>query len=237
VSGELTFVLVHGAGCDRHAWDELAPLLGERVVALDLPGRRDEAGPPPASVAEAARWVFATIEARALRSEYVVLVGHSYGGAIAIECALALPLAALVLVATGARLKVHPRVISAMRAQAESSPGSSGALGWRGGVDPAIVARFDAATSRVPSISTLTDWLAANAFDRMADVARIATPTLAIGGTDDPFTPEKYARYVAEHVPGAELAILEGGGHMCIADDAPRVADCVLSFVRRRVVV
>lgn len=160
-----------------------------------------------------------------------ILVGHSYGGGVAIECALAAPLAGLVLVSSGARLRVHPLVLEAMRANAAAGAPTGASIGWRPGTSRELVARFDAQAALVPSATTLVDWLAADAFDRLADVARIAVPTLVIGGTADELTPPKYARYLAATIPGAELALLEGAGHMCPIEDAARVAALVGAFV------
>ncbi len=194
-------VLVHGAGCDRRVWDSLSPLLPEGTVALDLPGRLG-AEPACATAAEAAKAVFAEIGARGLATRDAVIVGHSYGGAVAIECALAEAIAGLVLISTGARLRVHPDVLAELPSQSAS----------------------------VPRETTRVDWHAADAFDRMHDVARITSPTLVIAGDRDVLTPPKYARYLAAKIPGSRLVLLEGAGHTCITDDAARVAAAITAW-------
>lgn len=198
-----TLVLVHGAGGDHHVWDVLRKELGLDTIALDLPGRGE--GTPCATAGDAARSILATLAARQLDLARTVVVGHSYGGAVAIECALAAPLAGLVLVSTGARLRVHPDVLAAMPARS-----------------PVVTPE----TARI-------DWLAADAFDRMHDVARITTPTLVVGGDRDTLTPPKYAKFLAQNIPGAELVTLAGAGHMCIEEDAPRVAAAIVRLVDR----
>ena len=228
-----TLVFIHGAGCDHHAWDELRAIYSGPCVALDLPGRGETEAAAATTAAEAARSVLATISARGLRTEDAVVVGHSYGGAVAIECALTAPLAGLVLISTGARLRVHPTVIAAMRARAQEGPQSGGGLGWRKDTSAELVARFDAHATRVSPSTALVDWLAADAFDRMTEVARITARTLVIAGDEDPLTPPKYARFLASNIRGAELALLEGAGHMCIVEDAPRVATVLGSFAYR----
>ena len=196
--------MIHGAGGDHHVWDALCAALPEEKFALDLPGRR-AAGPVCASARDAASAVIVEIGARGLRTEDVIVVGHSYGGAVGIECALAAPFGGLVLISTGARLRVHPDVLATM---------------------PAHAAGVSAETAR-------TDWLAADAFDRMSDVSRITAPTLVIGGDRDELTPPKYARYLAAQIPGATLALLSDAGHLCIVDDAPRVAAEITNWLHR----
>lgn len=76
-----TYVLVHGAFEDHAIWDDVAEGLwraGQRVVAVDLPGRDDDHAPPEALTLDGYRdAVAARIDAL---PGPVVLVGHSFGG-------------------------------------------------------------------------------------------------------------------------------------------------------------
>jgi pimeloyl-ACP methyl ester carboxylesterase len=88
-------VLIHGLGQDGKLWDRVAPALAarHRVVIVDLPGH---GGSPPLSSPS----VPAVAEAldRTLKEQNVkraLLVGHSYGGLIALEEAAAHPERAL----------------------------------------------------------------------------------------------------------------------------------------------
>jgi pimeloyl-ACP methyl ester carboxylesterase len=79
-----TVVLVHGAAHGAWAWDRVVPGLraaGLDAVALDLPGQGDDPGPILDLHGDAARVreVVAEIDAP------VLLVGHSYGGAVITE--------------------------------------------------------------------------------------------------------------------------------------------------------
>jgi pimeloyl-ACP methyl ester carboxylesterase len=74
--GDVGFVLVHGAGHGAWCWEEIEPALqalGHRTDAVDLPmtSLRDDASVVPLAV-----------EAMRRRTDRVVLVGHSYGGAV-----------------------------------------------------------------------------------------------------------------------------------------------------------
>jgi pimeloyl-ACP methyl ester carboxylesterase len=61
-------------------------------------------------------------------------------------------------------------------------------------------------------------------FNRIADIdissllPRIEAPTLIVTGDRDPVIPYEHARFMAECIPNAELAILEGAGHMFFAE-------------------
>ena len=54
-------------------------------------------------------------------------------------------------------------------------------------------------------------------YDIRDQLSRIAAPTLFIAGTDDKLVPSaRWARYMVEQVPTAELMLLEGYGHCCL---------------------
>src|SRR5512133_3755617 len=106
-------VLVHGAGAASDDWPpELRALPGRRVLAVDLPGHGAAPGPAPGSVAAFASAVEALLDAHGIAS--AVIAGHSMGGAIALTLALERParVAGLVLVSTGARLRVAPEALA-----------------------------------------------------------------------------------------------------------------------------
>ncbi len=225
-----TLVFLHGAGCDHHMAEPLAEALPDvDVIAPDLPGRGRTSGPPCTTAAEAAAFVGAALDA--LDAPRAFVLGHSYGGGIALELALTRPLAGLVLASTGARLRVHPGVLDAMRSQADTSRESAGLLGWSNGADPQLIARLDAYARAVPSATSLADWRATDAFDRMGALGALRVPTLVLAGADDALTPPKYASYLAAQLAGARLELLAGAGHMLPLDQAARVAPLVRAFL------
>jgi pimeloyl-ACP methyl ester carboxylesterase len=63
----------------------------------------------------------------------------------------------------------------------------------------------------------------------LEDLARVACPSLVIGGRSDIFTPVWMAEEVAARIPSSDLHLYEGAGHAfhweCIDDFNPRVRD------------
>ena len=119
---DLTLVLIHGAGSSATIWDPLIAQLGGRwpTLAPNLPGHGGDAGPRRASIEEYATWLETYLAGRV--DGPVVLGGHSMGGAISLETALRrrMDLAGLILVSTGARLRVRPEVLAGIRVDFEA---------------------------------------------------------------------------------------------------------------------
>lgn len=241
-----TLVLVHGAGRNHLAWDEVLPKLGGLdLVVPSLPGRCGSEGAPVGTVAEAAAWL--RILLRKLGLSRVVVAGHSYGGAIALEYALAEAeaeaeagdrprtgpeFAGLAMICSGARLRVAPALLAELEEAVGEGLGSELATKLAGRKsDPDILRRQEAAASKTPAKATLADWRAADAFDRLGAVEGVLCPTLIIGGEADELTPPKYARYLADRIPGARLELLEGAGHMLPFERHDTVAAQLREFV------
>ncbi len=202
----VTVVFVHGSGGNAATWDAVIAALPARDChAVTLPGRVGSPGDPAESAQEAAAWLAGELERRGL--DDVVLVGHSFGGAIVLEAALqwSPPPRAIVLVATGARLRVHPAIL-AYFAEHSVMPGA-----WTAGLPAEAVARLEAAQAGVPHATMVTDWRAVDRFDRLGQLGAIEVPALVLVGRDDALTPVRYATRLRDELPRAELVVLDGG--------------------------
>ena len=85
--------------------------------------------------------------------------------------------------------------------------------------------------------STPANLLATMALNADIDVRQvlpaIRVPTLVLHGTEDLAVSPQNARQLAEQIPGAELILLEGAGHLYLSEQAEAVDAAVLDFVRR----
>jgi len=129
-----TLALVHGAGGTRLHWPaELRRLPGTTVYTLDLPGHgrsKPGAGHPVYTVESYAEAVAAFFSAIGIKK--AVIAGHSMGGAIALMMALNFSdrVAGLVLLATGARLRVAPAILEGIHSNFERSVELITRLAW-----------------------------------------------------------------------------------------------------------
>jgi magnesium chelatase accessory protein len=87
-SSELTLVLLHGTGASAHSWSGLAPLLSKqfKVLTLDLPGHGFTELPDDESMSSKGMALLILKLLADLNIINCVLIGHSAGATIAIEC-------------------------------------------------------------------------------------------------------------------------------------------------------
>lgn len=111
------------------------------------------------------------------------------------------------------------------------------------GVPPELEAKApkeerDRTTEIMRNILPLSDRVAGIAVDSSTEIApwpldRIAAPTLVISAKDDLFGTLPGARFTAAHIPGAELEVLNNGGHLMLGQ-RDRVNAIIGSFLKRR---
>lgn len=236
-----SLVLIHGAGEDRRMWDRQVAALGaaHRVLAVDLPGRGERLDVPAArTLADRARDVLAQMDAAGM--DRAVVVGHSMGGAVALLLALDHParVAGLVLVCTGARLRMHPDFVERARRRAEGAePAEGPTIPLDLTVAPCIAPddlRFAAARATgVPPATVYADFLATDGFDVRDRLGAVQVPTLVVGGDQDRMTPPRFSEYLAAGIPGARLVILSGCGHRPFVERTAAFDQALAGFLRQ----
>lgn len=224
-------VLIHGAGANAGVWEPLrAPLSSFDLYAPDLPGRGDSSSPACERAEDAARWLEGELDA--LDARGVIVLGHSYGGAVALELALSSSrVARLVLVASGARLRVHPAILEGAERAVEGGAPLPSDLAFTPLASRDAIDAYARAASATPPEATLADWRACDAFDRRGALAALDVPVLVMTGAADALTPPKYQRYLVEHLPRAQLELVEGAGHMLPWERPAELARAVRAWV------
>jgi pimeloyl-ACP methyl ester carboxylesterase len=234
VAGSRTLVLVHGAGGTRLHWPaELRRLPGVTVYTIDLPGHGRSGGQgrdTTEGYAEAVASFFHTVGI-----EQAVVTGHSMGSAIAITLALDFAdcVAGLVLIAAGARLRVAPTILEGIRSNFEKSVELITRFAWASEAAPALTELGRHALLETSPNVLLGDFTACDHFDVMGRLREIEVPTLVVAGSADQLTPIKYAHFLAEHISGAHLVIIENAGHMVMLERPAEATKAVREFLDR----
>ncbi len=226
-------VFVHGAGGSSQCWSgQLATLDGKyRAVAVDLPGHGKSSGEPLSTVTGLAEFI--ADFTRSLPIDRFVLAGHSMGGAVAQEFALGYPdrLLGLILIGTGARLRVSPQILGALAGGRLPFASASHLYATTAAADLLSAAFED--LRQVPTAVFHADFQACNRFDRVGDVANIKLPTQIIVGDQDTMTPLKYSQFLHNTIERSALTIIPGTGHMCMQEKPEDVTTTVMDFLNR----
>jgi pimeloyl-ACP methyl ester carboxylesterase len=227
-------VLVHGAGGTHLNWpDALRALPGRRVLAVDLPGHGQAPPPGRRSVPDYASAVRGMLDA--LGVARAVVAGHSMGGAIALTLALDAPerVAGLVLVGTGARLRVAPAVLEAAAdpARAGEVAAMVAAASFGSGAGDDARAGYAREIAAQPPGVLHGDLSGCDVFDVMARLDDVRAPALVVVGTEDRLTPPKYAALLRSRLPGRALLEVPGAGHMVAREAPDAVTAAVAAFL------
>ena len=227
-----TVVLIHGAGGSHLVWPaELRRLPHTAVYTLDLAGHGRSHPPGRRTIATYAEDILDFITALSL--ENVTLVGHSMGGAIVQQIGLAAPprVSSLILLGTGAKLRVSPSILEAAEADVETAVNLINQYLWGSTPTPKMIAANRNIMLSCSAGVLLGDFVACNGFDLREQVAKIQLPTLVVSGTKDQMTPSKFGQFLADQLPNGAFALLDGVGHMLMLEAAEEVERLVRQFL------
>jgi len=226
-------LLIHGAGENHLVWPiGLRRLPGTIGYAIDLPGHGKSTGMGRSTIADYAAWAISFLDA--LHIEMAVFIGHSLGGALAQQLALTHPnrTTALVLMATGAKLRVAPQLLDLAHNDFSAAVDLIAEWEW-GSAAPAEIKELGKQQLLLNSpVVMLDDYRACDAFDVREQLKTIISPTLIIAGDADRMTPLKHATFMAEQIPGARLHVIPAAGHMVMLEAADAVTQAVIDFLR-----
>ncbi len=137
------------------------------------------------------------------------------GGAIVQTLALAHPevIKGVVLVGTGARLKVLDVILNGIKSNFEEAVKKINELSYSPKAPPILIERGVSDLIRCRPEVLFGDYYACNQFDIMKDVEKIHLPTLILCGDVDQLTPLKYSQFLYNQINGSILEVLSNAGH------------------------
>ena len=227
-----TILFIHGSGGNHKSWPDGLRSLGKiGVVLVDLPGHGLSAGSGRSIVNDYAEFLDDFVSTLGLVR--VIVAGHSLGGAIALELALKQPvwLTGLVLVGTGARLRVHPDILDGTRRDYTKTVDLI--CQWAFGPDASkelIDGSRNALLDTDPGV-TRGDFVACNAFDIGSRVGDIGYPTLIVSATDDCLTPPKYGTFLNQHIKNSQYCLIQRAGHMMAIEKPEAFMAGLVAFI------
>ncbi len=221
---------IHGAGNTGLVWHYQTEQFKDSE-AVNLPGHPE--GKLCTSIDQYAEWLHQY--ARRKGCSQLVLAGHSMGGAVAQAYALSYPkdVKALILIDTGARLRVSPKFIELLE------DGINEPAAWLrnmvelpyNSVNPDVARKIIDGMINVGVAVQLNDFRCCDKFDIMDKISQITIPTLVICGSEDDMAPVKYSQYLVDKIVGARLVVVEGGTHHCFLEKPSEVNRAIEEFL------
>ncbi len=237
-----TVVLLHGIG--GAAWGPTLPALAPApVLDWPLPGYGGTALPGETSFAGWARALREALDRAEIPRADVL--GHSIGGMLAQEFALAFPerVRSLVLYGTTpafggrdpafAEAFLRDRLAPLDRGRDMAALAAEMMPAMLGPDAPAEAAPAAiAAMAAVPEEAYRAAVRCLTTFNRRDDTARIAAPTLLIAGEKDPLAPPKTMERMRDAIRGSKLVVLPVAGHLAHLECPAAFNAAVRDFLR-----
>jgi pimeloyl-ACP methyl ester carboxylesterase len=240
-------VMIHGAQGDQSMFTGFAPAFVHafRVLTFDQRGSGlSEKPDAPCSMAMLADDTAALMDHVGFSSAHIL--GVSMGGMIAQEFALRHPqkTRSLVLGCTtpggpnAVRLSDHAfaKAYSTQPITAEERGRAlAEACFTKGYIDrhPEVIpAMIESRRQRpIDPVALGHRMKAVYAHDTFARLPQISCPTLVITGKDDVLISWENSQLIAEHIPGAQLVVLEPAGHLFWGEQPEQSRNAILSFL------
>lgn len=235
--GAQAVIVMHGWGCKASTVQVLADAASSpatTVYNLDLPGFGGSQEPPADwGVYDYARFIGAFADS--LGIERPVLIGHSYGGRIAIVYASQRPVGKLILVDSAGikprrSLRYYIKVYS-FKAAKHLLPLL---LGRKKGGEIIDRMRGKAGSADYQAASPVMRRVMSTSVnqDLRHLMPSIKAPTLLIWGEKDTATPLRDARTMERLIPDAGLVCYEGCGHYSFLDRPGQTTAVIKSFLK-----
>ncbi|MDI6592077.1 MAG: alpha/beta hydrolase [Patescibacteria group bacterium] len=240
IAGEgFPLLILHGWGGSSDSWIKIQKILakeGYKVICPDFPGFGKSKTPfEPWGIAEYVDWLADFINFQNLEKFFIL--GHSFGGRVAIRFAVKYPekLKSLIL-CNSAGIK-HPlsidRRIFWILAKIGNilfslNPLTRFQIGARN-ILYTLARRKDYLKAKDVMKETIKKILAD---DLLSDLPKIKTPTLIIWGQKDRIVPLKDAYLMKEKIPDSELKILTKVGHSPHLEVPEKLTEIIIQFLR-----
>jgi pimeloyl-ACP methyl ester carboxylesterase len=243
-------VLLHGLGGSLEAWDHERVLLADQgftTIAIDLRGHGKSDRPQKP---EDYDFLVSALDIKAIieqeRVSHPVVVGHCFGGMVAIMMESTFPQTAkgLILVDTAykspflvRRLASYPVVKVVITKLLERLPSlrrsSHRNFSDFKNTNDLNLRRF---VSDVLHTSLRSYFLCFGQFcqyDASEVLANITVPTLIIAGTEDRIIPPSVAAELEKHISSAELAYIERANHILVLNNPQELVETIQTFLSR----
>ncbi len=221
-------IFIHGAGNEGSVWSNLIGYLNGnyKIFTPDLPGHGKQKGTID-NIDNYAVWVLNYIKKTGLSD--VVLIGHSMGGAICIKAATDKCISGLVVVDSGLKLPVSPKIINGLKENMTTTVETIAQWSFSKSADGELKKKaVDMMLKNKNAL--LNDFNACKTYEGYKEAGTIDIPCFVIVGRYDVMTPLELAAETAEHLK-TKVEIVENAGHMVQLENPSELAKKIDDFL------
>ncbi len=233
VKSKKVMIFIHGSGGDSSTWKNQLEIDNNYcIIALDLPSHGKSDKFENLSLNLYVDVLKNLIDS--LKYETLVLCGHSLGGVIIQSYYFMYPevINALILMSTGAKLRVSPAILESLKKDYEFYLESLKSAAFYDKTSKLIVDKYKNQSSLIGSEVTYFDFKICDSFDMFEKIKLIKAPCLIICGTEDKLTPIKYSKYFHDKILNSELVLIEEAGHMVMLEKYEKVNNSIINFTQ-----
>jgi 3-oxoadipate enol-lactonase len=242
-----SLILIAGFDCDSSYWSAVMPALENKyqVIRLDNRGVGQSSAPDsPYSIKQMAGDAFSLLNYLGISKVHVA--GHSMGGQIAQELALAHPekVKSLILLSSWAKGSIKfnslietfgdlPKVLDGKIYQKVLLPWMLTEKIYSTGAIAEIINIIENYPF-LPTPQGLYHQSRAIIHNETSDrITNIYCPTLVLVGKEDILTPVTFSEQLADGIPNAELVVIEDVGHGFLVESPDAVVKVMLKFLAK----
>lgn len=233
LEGKEVVLFIHGAGGGEHTWSCQKGFFEKQFnpIIIELPGHGESGGEGEEWIGKYAEHVYAFL--KAMRLPKVTLVGHSMGGAIVQTMALAHPemIHKIVLVGTGARLRVFPLILNGIKDNFKETVRKITQFAYSRKSSSDLIERGVSDLMRCQPEVLYGDFLACDRFDIMNEAEKIDLPTLILCGYEDELTPVRYSQFLHSRIKHSKIEVLSNAGHMVMIESPQAFNEKIGEFI------
>jgi pimeloyl-ACP methyl ester carboxylesterase len=230
-----TLIFVHGAGGDKSQWDFQKKYFIEKqfgIIVLSLPGHGSSSDSELISIEAYTKSLHALLVT--LNFKKGILIGHSMGGAIALQMILHytdLAIENLVLIGSGAKLGVAPIFFDTLEKDFKNALKLMEIYAYHEKTDRELKLQNGKVALKNGANIFIKDFQACDDFDVRSRLNEITIPTLIICGKDDKLTPVKHSNFLHENISNSNISIIPESSHFVFQEKSVEVNQLIEQWI------
>ncbi len=238
MNSQKTLVFLHGWGATAKIFEPIIYLLKNlvysaeenlEIIALDLPGFGNTPIEKVTTLKDYADFIYEFL--RKNKIEEPIIIGHSFGGAVAAKLALFYPenISKLVLVSASAVRQPRRKIVLFKKIADILKP----LLPEKFRRFTLKLLKYDKSDyAQIKSLELKETFKKVINEDLTPNLSQVKSPTLVIWGENDAITPLREGELIAKTIPGAKLAVIKNAGHFVFLEKPEEFTKLIKDFIK-----